>query len=65
MTQPAKTLHCRDCGATVDADRRELTRDWAHEWERGSRDYPAGRMVHVCPACRPGGVVVTKARRRR
>jgi hypothetical protein len=63
MSEPAKSWHCRDCRATVDADRRELTADWAHTWEAGSRAYASGRMVYQCPKCRPGGPMTKEKRR--
>ena len=64
MTEPAKTLHCRDCRATVDADRRELTVDWHQTWDVASKTYPTGRLVYQCPACRPGGPMTTKRGKR-
>jgi hypothetical protein len=63
MSEPAKTLHCRSCAATVDADLRLEAADWYGTWEAGSNRYPAGRLVYQCPACRPGGPM-TKGKKR-
>ena len=65
MSEPAKSWHCATCRATVDADRRELTADWAHTWEAGSRTYASGRMVYQCPQCRPGGAVTKTGKGKR